>query len=129
VFSFWLFATLGLVTRENTPLLFSGQSTTFGYISAQLPSEAYLIGHAFLERIVSFCYNLVIDEVEFDERIDPQIIGEAITSSVKHSQSLSLEDLTDDGVGYKSSGGAVDTNDDFSYKVKLIAAEGAVKCC
>jgi hypothetical protein len=33
VFSFWLFAILGLVTRENTPLLFLGQSTTFGYIS------------------------------------------------------------------------------------------------
>jgi hypothetical protein len=34
VFSFWLFAILGFVTRENTPLLFLGQSTTFGYISS-----------------------------------------------------------------------------------------------
>ena len=36
MFSFWLFANLGFVTRENTPLFLSRQSTTYGYISYEL---------------------------------------------------------------------------------------------
>lgn len=116
--------------KRLAPMLLGLKDSSKAILSvrkAQLPSEAYLIGHAFLERLVSFCYYLVIDEVEFDECTDPQIIGEAITNSVKHIKSLSLEDLTDGDVGYKSSGGAVDSSADFSRKVKLIAEESSIK--
>ena len=40
MFSYWLFAILGFVTRENTPLLFSCQSPTFGYISREIKHAA-----------------------------------------------------------------------------------------
>jgi len=42
VFSFWLFANLGFVTRENTPLFLSRQSTTYGYISSLTQDGVYL---------------------------------------------------------------------------------------
>jgi hypothetical protein len=57
VFSFWLFAILGFVTRENTPLLLSRQSTTFGYISTAKAFRYYGEGHAQGKVVITVAHN------------------------------------------------------------------------